>query len=457
MDMRLGRQRTTRGRTLAVVAATVAAAAVLLWLFRLGAAPDISLSTDHLALGATTRILARFTARGPGLTLIRLELQQGDRSAVLAEQRFPAAGLFGTGTRSAELAASAGYKPQPWLASGEAVLRATAARSTGPLRRARQAVIERRVAVRREPPRLEVVSRQHYVRQGGTGVVRFRTGETTTRSGVRAGDAESVSFPVPGGGTGDRFALFGVPWRLANSLQVVLFAEDDAGHRVERRFLDRFRSRPPSRDTITLTDEFLAAVVPPILANTPDFTASGSPLEQFLAINGRLREATLRRLFEITFASEARFAWSGPFLQMPGSERRASFAEERSYRYQGRVVDRQTHLGLDLASVAGAPVPAANAGTVAFAGWLGIYGNTVVIDHGYRLASLYGHLSSLAVVPGAQVRRGETLGTTGATGLAGGDHLHFEVLVQGRSVDPMEWLDGKWIRDNLSSKLPALQ
>ncbi len=457
MDMRLGRQRSTRGRPLLVVAATVAVAAALLWLFRLGSAPDISLATDNPALGAATRVLARFAARGPGLTTIRLELQQGNRTVVLAEEHFPAAGPFEAGTRSAELAATAGYKPQPWLAEGEAVLRASAERTAGPLRRARQAVIERSVAVRREPPRLEVVSRQHYVRQGGAGLVVFRTGKTTTRSGVRAGDAESVSFPAPAGGTGERFALFGVPWRLANSLQVVLFAEDDAGHRVEQRFLDRFRARPPGRDTITLTDEFLARVVPSILANTPDFTASGSPLEQFLAINGRLREVTARRLAEITFTSEQRFAWSGPFLQMPGTERRANFAEERTYRYQGRVVDRQTHLGLDLASVAGAPVPAANAGTVVFAGWLGIYGNAVVVDHGYGLASLYGHFSSLAVAQGATVRSGQTLGASGATGLAGGDHLHFEILVQGRSVDPIEWLDGKWIRDNLTSKMPRLQ
>lgn len=457
MDMRLGQQRTRRSRPVIVVGAVIAASALLLWLFRLGTAPDISLATDYPAFGATTRVLARFTARGPGLTVVRLELQQGGRTVVLAEERFPAAGPFGSGTRSAELAATAGYKPQPWLAAGEAVLRASAERATGPLRRGRQAVMERAVAVRREPPRLELLSRQHYVRQGGSGAVVFRTGETTTRSGVRAGDAESVSFAKPGGAAGERFALFGVPWRLANPYQIVLFAEDDAGHRVERPFVDRFRARPPGRDTITLTDEFLARVVPAILAGTTDFEASGSPLEQFLAINGRLREASLRRLVEVTFGSEERVAWSGPFLQMPGTERRASFAEERTYRYHGRLVDRQTHLGLDLASVAGAPVPAANAGTVAFASWLGIYGNTVVIDHGYGLASLYGHLSSLNVAQGATVRSGQTLGTSGASGLAGGDHLHFEILVQGRSVDPIEWLDGKWIRDNLSSKLPALQ
>jgi hypothetical protein len=158
MDMRLGRQRSTRGRPLIVIAALIAVAVLLLWLFRLGTAPEISLATDNPALGAATRVLARFTARGPGLTSIRLELQQGDRTVLLAEQHFPAAGLFGSGTQSAELAANAGYKPQPWLAGGEALLRASAERTTGPLRRARWAVTERRVAVRREPPRLELLS-----------------------------------------------------------------------------------------------------------------------------------------------------------------------------------------------------------------------------------------------------------------------------------------------------------
>jgi len=457
MDMRLGRQRKGHGRVVAAAIAAVVAVAGLGWLFRLGAAPDISLATDYPALGASTRVLARFTARGPGLTEVRLELEQGGRTVTLAERRFPAAGLFGSGTRSAELAGVAGYKPQPFLAAGEAVLRASAERTTGPLRGRRTAVSERRVVVRRDPPSLELLSRQHYVRQGGAGVVVFRTGATTMRSGVRAGDAETVSYPRPGGADGERFALYGVPWRLANPLQVVLFAEDDAGHRVERRFVDTFRARPPGRDTINLSDDFLARVVPAILAGTPEFQAAGSPLERFLAINAKLREANLRKLVEITFGSAERVAWAGPFLQMPGTERRASFAEERTYRYQGRVVDRQTHLGLDLASVAGAPVPAANSGKVVFAGWLGIYGNAVVVDHGFGLASLYGHLSSLAVEPGREVQRGATLGASGATGLAGGDHLHFEILLQGRSVDPIEWLDAKWIRDNLTSKLPALQ
>jgi murein DD-endopeptidase MepM/ murein hydrolase activator NlpD len=138
---------------------------------------------------------------------------------------------------------------------------------------------------------------------------------------------------------------------------------------------------------------------------------------------------------------------------MPKTARRAGFAEDRSYVYSGRTVDRQTHLGLDLAATAHAPVPAANDGRVVFAGWIPIYGNTVVVDHGFGLQSLYGHMSALAVHGGEVVHKGEVLGASGATGLAGGDHLHLELLVQGTSVTPLEWLDEHWIHDNIERKL----
>ena len=135
----------------------------------------------------------------------------------------------------------------------------------------------------------------------------------------------------------------------------------------------------------------------------------------------------------------------------------SAFADQRTYIYEGREVDQQTHLGYDLASVAQSPVPAANRGTVAMARYFGIYGNTVVLDHGHGLMTLYSHLSSIDVEEGQEVERGATLGRTGATGLAGGDHLHFTTLVGGLPVNPTEWWDASWIRDRVARKLgPAL-
>jgi murein DD-endopeptidase MepM/ murein hydrolase activator NlpD len=135
----------------------------------------------------------------------------------------------------------------------------------------------------------------------------------------------------------------------------------------------------------------------------------------------------------------------------------SAFADQRTYVYQGKDVDAQTHLGFDLAVVARTPVPAANRGVVLLARYFGIYGNTVVVDHGLGLATLYSHLSSIDVAEGRAVEQGTILGHTGATGLAGGDHLHFTTLVRGLQVNPVEWWDGAWIRDRVAGKVgPAV-
>ena len=131
----------------------------------------------------------------------------------------------------------------------------------------------------------------------------------------------------------------------------------------------------------------------------------------------------------------------------------SSFADRRTYVFGGKKVDQQDHLGFDLASVSSAPVPAANRGVVVLARYFGIYGNTVVLDHGVGLMSLYSHLSTIDVTEGQEVDKGHTLGRTGETGLAGGDHLHFTTLVRGLAVNPIEWWDPAWIRDRVLGKL----
>jgi murein DD-endopeptidase MepM/ murein hydrolase activator NlpD len=131
----------------------------------------------------------------------------------------------------------------------------------------------------------------------------------------------------------------------------------------------------------------------------------------------------------------------------------AYFADHRTYLYKGQEVDHQVHLGFDLAVTSNVPVVAANAGTVMNAQWLGIYGNCVVIDHGMGVQSLYGHLSSFDVKVGDKVTKGQTIGRSGMTGLAGGDHLHFTMLVGGHMVNPVEWWDPHWIADRVDRKL----
>jgi murein DD-endopeptidase MepM/ murein hydrolase activator NlpD len=455
---RIGRrQERSRSARLVALLLMVALVGVFLWAgLRRGPAPVIVLETQHAAIGRANRVTARFTDASAGLGTVRLELVQGDRVELLAERHFqrPGAFAFGRGARTSTALVDSvvGSERQPWLREGEAVLRASADRMTGPLRPRSVVTVDSTMKVRLRPPQLQVLSQQHYVRQGGSGVVIFQVGDSAARSGVRTGAVESLSYALASS-SGQRFCLFGVPWNLTDRGQIRLFAEDDAGNRVELPFVDEFKASPPRPATIEISGDFLARVVPAIASQTPGFDARGTLLEQYLRLNGEYRRAALAQLVELGRRSEPRRLWRGAFAQMPKTARRAGFAEDRSYVYSGRTVDRQTHLGLDLAATAHAPVPAANDGRVVFAGWIPIYGNTVVVDHGFGLQSLYGHMSALAVHGGEVVHKGEVLGASGATGLAGGDHLHLELLVQGTSVTPLEWLDEHWIHDNIERKL----
>ena len=235
-------------------------------------------------------------------------------------------------------------------------------------------------------------------------------------------------------------------------------ARDDVGNESTASFVDSFQAKAVKTDTIRLSDAFMAKVVPAILAQTPSLTDQGDLLSNYLMINGDLRKRNGEKLIELAGDSVPQFLWSRRFMQMRNAQVRSSFADRRTYVYEGSAVDEQDHLGFDLASTRMADLQSANDGIVVLARYFGIYGNAVIIDHGYGLMSLYGHLSSIEVEAGQAVERGQVIGRTGETGLAGGDHLHFTMLLQGLPVNPREWWDGHWIHDRIGLKLgPAFE
>jgi murein DD-endopeptidase MepM/ murein hydrolase activator NlpD len=352
-----------------------------------------------------------------------------------------------------ELRAEVGRDAVPTLVEGEAVVRAVAERAPTWLRRPRPVVKEIRLPVLLVPPPLQLLSSQHYVAQGGSGVVAYRVGPTATRDGVRAGAWFFPGVPRPGGGPAERLALFGVPWDLADGASLRLVAEDAAGNVAELAFVDRFFPRPPAHDRIALDDAFLAKVVAEIRRQAPGMEDRGDLLGNYLEINRDLRARNAEELVALATSSAGAWLWTEPFLPLRHAKVMSAFADRRTYVYRGRTVDEQTHLGFDLAVVARTPVPAANRGVVVLARYLGIYGNTVVLDHGLGLSTLYAHLSSIEVEEGQPVERGAVVGHTGSTGLAGGDHLHFTTLVRGRPVNPIEWWDASWVRDRVTSKV----
>jgi murein DD-endopeptidase MepM/ murein hydrolase activator NlpD len=300
---------------------------------------------------------------------------------------------------------------------------------------------------------LALVSNFTYVAQGGCEAVVYRVGDTSVRDGVRAGDWFFPGYALPGGAERERFALFAVPYDMDDAAGVRLVASDDVGNEAEASFIDKFFAKPFREDTIELSDRFMERVVPAILQQTPDLAERGDLLQNYLMINGELRARNSQTLIDLSRASVPDFLWRRRFVPMRNAQVMSNFADRRTYLYNGEAVDRQDHLGFDLASTSMAEIQAANDGVVVLARYFGIYGNAVVIDHGYGHQSLYGHLSSVGVEEGQTVERGQAIGRSGATGLAGGDHLHFTMMLQGLSVNPREWWDGHWIHDRLKLKL----
>jgi murein DD-endopeptidase MepM/ murein hydrolase activator NlpD len=182
-----------------------------------------------------------------------------------------------------------------------------------------------------------------------------------------------------------------------------------------------------------------------------------SDIKKYIKINNDLRKADHSTLFKLRERTTPKRHWQGTWLRLKNAATMARFGDHRSYFYKGMKVDEQDHLGIDLASLANSPVQAANHGRVIFAERNGIYGLTVALDHGQGLVSIYGHLSSIGVKLDQDVKKGESIGLTGQTGLAGGDHLHFGIMVNGIFVNPIEWWDNHWIKDNITRKLALIK
>lgn len=439
-----------------LVVGGVALTALGLAALRVGPAARVRIEPERPGIGARTRVAIVVEEPTRGLADVKVELWQGDQRYPLAERQLrprPSWAFWGPRTPREQLTVEVGAQCQSGLREGEAVLRVTAERASAWLRHPEPVIAELKLPVRLVPPALEVLSEQHYVAQGGAEVVVYRAGSSSVRDGVQAGERFFPGQPLPGATNGERFALFGVPYDLADVSRVQLVAADDVGNGTRRTFIDRFFPRPLATDTIQLTDAFLDKVVPEIRSQTPALRDAGGRLENYLAINRDLRRQNAEELAALARNSAGRFLWHEPFLALHNGQVMAAFADRRSYVYGGKQVDQQDHLGFDLASIKRAEVTASNAGTVVLARYLGIYGNAVVVDHGYGLMTLYAHLSSLGVKAGDSVARGQSLGRTGDTGLAGGDHLHFTVLVAGLPVNPAEWWDGHWIQDRLVRKL----
>jgi len=301
------------------------------------------------------------------------------------------------------------------------------------------------------PPLISVLSKAHNFNRGGSGLIVYRVSEPVGKTGIVVGDR---FFPGHEQTDGSWAVMFAAPFNMkSKDFQPRLMAVDAAGNQGIGSFYYHINNHKFRQRKLNVSDRFLQSKFPELQNLAPQAT---TPLEAYLEFNQNLRKENRAYLGELAKQTAPYPLWSKVFLRQPNTATLAKFADDRTYYYKGKKIDRQTHLGIDLASVTQDHIIASNAGQVVFADYLGIYGQCVVIDHGLGLQTLYAHLSFIGVAEGDTVTRGQRIGRSGTTGLAGGDHLHFGVILNGLPVQPVEWWDATWVKNNISSKLSLI-
>jgi murein DD-endopeptidase MepM/ murein hydrolase activator NlpD len=382
---------------------------------------------------------------GTGLKSLNATLTAGGSEVVLANEQYDQPVM----QKKLNVALSA---KMAGLKEGPAVLRVKAQdRSLWNFFRGNQTNLEKNVTIDITPPTIELIADDRYVNFGGVGVIVYRPSADTVESGVKIGN---YSFPGYKGQLKDPnqyLAFFAHPYNVSEDEHAVLFATDKAGNTREMKLAYTLKEVKYKKSTINLSEEFIKNKVVPLVNDTA--TKQKSVKEIFIKVNKEIRKENEDKIAAIGKKSAAKMLWDGPFVQLSNSKVEANFADARTYLYNDETLDSAYHLGFDLSVTKQYPVEASNSGVVAFTGDLGLYGNTVMIDHGLGLMTLYGHLSSIDVKVGDQIKKLQIIGKTGETGFAGGDHLHFGVYLQGVPILPKEWWDKKWIKDNVEPKL----
>jgi len=436
-------------------------------LYRLieGQNPEIAVISEMpRGLGvAAQEIEIRLFDRHAGLRDVTVALVQGDNSFELYQQAFPSAvaeEVFTVTLPGSEVNLEEG-EAEIQIMTRDRSLRANRG----------EKIIE--LPVDRRMPQLAILSQQHIGSQGGAEFVIFRAQDQNLDSvGVQVQD---YTFPAIRAWMIDpRFkdhddiyvSLFAIPFGFTREAgEIMAFAEDVAGNKAQSPLV--FRIAPFRQADVfpNLSDNFLDRIIPRLLpqygsqagvaVDPQDRTLAGR-IENFRLINEELRKFNDEVIQQVTSRFTPERYWQGVFVRAMAGSISSNLGEKRYYKYQGQDASHSVHLGLDIASVVNDVVRAAHNGRVAFTGDLGIYGNTIIIDHGLGLFTLYSHLSSIEVTEDQMVSQEESIGRSGETGLAGGDHLHFEFRLGTVPITPIEWWDAKWIQDHIDGKLDAL-
>lgn len=404
----------------------------------------IKLDSDYVS---TRPVNVEITDKGRGLKKASITLTAGGSEYRLFSEEYD--------SPVREKHVTVMLSPKGEIPEGLAVLRVTAwDYSYWKFFKGNKTSIEKEVTVDLTPPTLQLVIGDRYVSFGGSGLVLYRSSPDTVKSGVEIGE---YYFPGYKGVVKDPdiyAVFFAHPYDVPPGEKAAITAQDPAGNSAQFDLSYVLQNVRYKKRTVQVSGNYIQQEITPLLAETQ---RQGSLKDIFLKVNRYMRKENEAEIRKLCAESKKTILWSGAFHQLSNSKVQANFADQRTYVYKGEIVDHAFHLGYDLAVTRNYPIEAANNGVVVFTGDLGIYGNTVIMDHGLGLFTMYSHMSSISVKEGDKVERKQIIGKTGKTGLATGDHLHYATLIHGVPVLPVEWWDAKWIKDNIMRKIEDLE
>lgn len=312
---------------------------------------------------------------------------------------------------------------------------------------------EVKLKIDRKKPIANVLSNTYMIKQGGSAVVVAEINDDNLKDMYISFNDEERFELIPYHKENFFVSIIAWPIDIKEFKGVNLIAIDEADNKTVTKVPLYIKYLEPKIDNLKISDDFIENVSKIVLEKS-SMDIPVSPEDIFVAENKNLREKNVNTIRKVAMENMNNDLISkvniNTFKRLPSSMTFASYGERRHYFYKGKKIDEAWHLGADWASVKKAKIFTSNDGKVIFNDYLGIYGNTVIIDHGFGLATLYAHTSRSNVTLNQEVKAGDYIANTGSTGAVFGDHLHFGVLVQGIEVNPDEWMSKFWVRENIT-------
>jgi murein DD-endopeptidase MepM/ murein hydrolase activator NlpD len=420
-------------------------------LFFEGEKPQIILKDNPEFVGSNSEIGFTITDLKSGLRSVRVVVKQDKKEKELFSAAYPRSGYIGKIGPAEEKKIILFEPKKSGFTDGAAVIEIEAHDySCRGFFSGNETILKQNITIDTQPPKIDLLHNERTIKPGGSGIVIYRLSEDTVANGVQINTSFFPGFHVGADKKDIYIAYFCLPYDATNLSAAQIIAKDRAGNRAVVSLGVTLLKTVQKSDQISIDDSFMNAKIPEFQQHYPEMT--GDAREKYLYVNNTVRKNNNQKILSLCQTPFPERLWQGRFLRMPGSPR-AGYADHRTYVYKGEPFDKQVHLGVDIAQTERTEVKAANKGKIIFAEYLGIYGNTIILDHGQGIFSLYSHLSEFSTTVGEVVPEGRVIARTGHTGMAGGDHLHFAMLVHGIFVTPIEWWDPHWLEVTIDGPL----